>query len=353
LLGLGKRREAERCCEEALAMVRAVDNGRVESRVLGTLARVRHERGELDRAREALEQALAIDRTLGARWYQALHLGMLADVELESGRALEAWSLYGRALEELADVRDPVTAAGLHARLGAAQAMLGRAAEAAQHFDDGRQALAEAGASGGDVAATWQVHAGQLDLALARAAAASGDMHAVAEHVDAARARLSHAASAGSEGGRSLIERSDEARFACRLLEREIAGLQTETDTTDEHRQASGGRRVDMLLIGPEAEWFERPGSPRVTLLRRRSARRILARLVERRMAAPGRALTVPELFEAGWGGERIRRDAMQNRVYVALAKLRQLGLRPLLQSRADGFLIAPEVRVVAVGGDA
>ena len=54
--------------------------------------------------------------------------------------------------------------------------------------------------------------------------------------------------------------------------------------------------------MGPEAAWFERPGSPRVTLLRRRSARRILARLVERRLAAPGRALSVPELFEAGWG---------------------------------------------------
>ncbi len=50
--------------------------------------------------------------------------------------------------------------------------------------------------------------------------------------------------------------------------------------------------------------------------------------LIERNREAPGASLTVQDLLEAGWPGERPMAEAGANRVYVALTKLRRMGLR-------------------------
>ncbi len=87
-------------------------------------------------------------------------------------------------------------------------------------------------------------------------------------------------------------------------------------------------------------------------MLKARAARLVLAALVQRRLAAPGVALPLDALFEAGWPGERIARKAAANRVYVTLTKIKNLGLRGLILSRDDGFLLDPAAVVVeALGG--
>ena len=52
------------------------------------------------------------------------------------------------------------------------------------------------------------------------------------------------------------------------------------------------------------------------------------------------------ELLEAGWPDERVSKEAGANRVRVALATLRKLGLKDHIQSRADGYLLLPELDV-------
>ena len=104
------------------------------------------------------------------------------------------------------------------------------------------------------------------------------------------------------------------------------------------HAAASGERIV--LSIGPGCSWFAVGGGRRVDLSKRRSGAALLAALIERRRAAPGEALGLDALVLAGWPGERMRPDAAANRVYVAVALLRKLGLRGVLLHGDAGWLL-------------
>jgi hypothetical protein len=123
---------------------------------------------------------------------------------------------------------------------------------------------------------------------------------------------------------------SDYVRFAIRLVERLIA-----VDAPD------------ALVIDPEGCAFRPPGGAVVELSRRVTAKRILAALSHARFENPGRALSTLELFAVGWPGEHPHVTSAQNRVWVAIANLRSLGLRTLLRSSGDGYLLDPEVPMI------
>ena len=89
-----------------------------------------------------------------------------------------------------------------------------------------------------------------------------------------------------------------------------------------------------------DGSWFRPPAGARVSLRRRENLARLLGALVAAHRDRPGTALTVAELFEAGWPGERILPQSAAGRVYVALNTLRNLGLRDLLQRADGGYLI-------------
>jgi hypothetical protein len=72
----------------------------------------------------------------------------------------------------------------------------------------------------------------------------------------------------------------------------------------------------------------------------------ILEALVDHHHAHPGAGLTLDALLAAGWPGERVVPAAGANRVYVALTTLRKLGLRGLVLSQDDGYLIDPAVPI-------
>jgi DNA-binding SARP family transcriptional activator len=48
-----------------------------------------------------------------------------------------------------------------------------------------------------------------------------------------------------------------------------------------------------------------------------------------------------------GWPREKIQTDAAANRLRVAIATLRRLGLGELLETRGDGYRLAPTIRIV------
>jgi hypothetical protein len=79
-----------------------------------------------------------------------------------------------------------------------------------------------------------------------------------------------------------------------------------------------------------------------VDLGRRSTLRRVLAALAHAHYEQPGVALSRMALFAAGWPGEQIDAGSAANRVYVAVAELRKLGLEGALESDGEGYLLAP-----------
>ena len=89
--------------------------------------------------------------------------------------------------------------------------------------------------------------------------------------------------------------------------------------------------------------WFAAPGGGRRSLEKYAAARNILDRLAVERMQRAGVGVPGPELFEAGWPGVRISPQSANNRLYVALAKLRKMGLKLLILRNDEGYLLDPE----------
>ncbi|MGE0550494.1 MAG: PAS domain S-box protein [Kofleriaceae bacterium] len=106
--------------------------------------------------------------------------------------------------------------------------------------------------------------------------------------------------------------------------------------------------RPPALIVSSNGYWFHAAACARVELSKRQMIlRRMLLRLAESRMSNPGKPLSVQQLVEAGWPDEHVLPEPAANRVRVAIAKLRRLGLRRLLLSNQDGYFLDPEVSVV------
>jgi hypothetical protein len=100
------------------------------------------------------------------------------------------------------------------------------------------------------------------------------------------------------------------------------------------------------LLVARDAGWFEVDGEHRIHLGRRGSLRRVLERLVMLRLEAPGCALSVDGMFAAGWPNERNEPHGVATRVFIAVQRLRGLGLAQAVVSRDDGYLLDPNVEL-------
>jgi len=111
-------------------------------------------------------------------------------------------------------------------------------------------------------------------------------------------------------------------------------------------RPESGLRTRACLTVGAEGRWFQLPGEDVVSLERWRSLQRVLARLAAERRERPGASLSVEALVLAGWPGERMLARAGATRVYTAIASLRRLGLREVLLSSEQGYMLAPGVPI-------
>jgi hypothetical protein len=77
---------------------------------------------------------------------------------------------------------------------------------------------------------------------------------------------------------------------------------------------------------------------------RRSTSRAILLGLVENTVAGEGR-LSVDELLVIGWPGEKMARSSALNRLYVALATLRSLGLREVIERHPQGYTLNARIK--------
>jgi predicted ATPase len=109
---------------------------------------------------------------------------------------------------------------------------------------------------------------------------------------------------------------------------------------------AASSDRGGALTVAGSGRWFQREGGERVSLQRRRALHLVVKALADTRGADPGRALSVAELVERGWPGEKVHPEAGADRVYMALSTLRKMGLRGVILSRDDGYLLDPRVEL-------
>lgn len=345
-LSLGSIDEAERASAAALAVLEVTEDRRIEGYVLAIVGRIALARGQFDVAREKLRAALAIHHAVGDRWAEGVIDVYLGNAAFEEGRFEEARSTYHEALTALRDSGERHYPAFIPAALAAVEISLGRDDAAAPHLQAAARAREEARAQ--STKATVDVLAGFMDVALARQAARAGDDEAAARHRGAASARIVAARSPSPDGSLSPADTAEDVRFAIRLLEKAL-----ESAAPVAAASTATSARQPLMVVGPEARWFRVLDREPVHLLKSRAARLVLFRLVKKRLEAPGHALSLDALFEAGWPGEKIARAAAANRVHVTLTKLRQLGLAGLLQSRDDGFLLDPAAVVLeALGAD-
>jgi predicted ATPase len=300
--------------EEHLAVAREIarrsGDDELEARTTGYLGLLELDRGNLARARACVERAMA---AIGAGHVRsrAYLLGYVGLVRHEAGEIEAARVAYLEALPLMTRHGDRRGEALLLAVLGAASAERGDLAEARARLEEAE----EIAAATGDRNATWLVR--YLHLTLHVAAAEAGDARALEI---ANRLRDEATSGAGSPALRSW-----DVRFALRLFARRAS-----------HKALAAG---DGVLVSRDGAWFEVAGE-RVSLGKFRSLALLLACLAIARDRMPGRAISVDDLLAAGWPNERVKASAGANRVHVALAKLRRLGLRDALRREADGYLL-------------
>lgn len=292
----------------------------------GVLGSVLAELGQLDEAGERFAEALAELDKLGERRLRPVFMGYAALAKQLAGSLDEARDLYRGALEVLGEQKDR-----LHEGLiaGAASTLawaLDDPTEAEALFARASERITELSESvNSRLATALSLHLGHKDLYLHRRALSAGDDRATRAHLDAARRRLTDAA--------TLVDDHDDLRAAYRLLQNAIEGHLP-------HRSAAGVE----LEIDVDAAWFRVGTRPRVDLRRRRALRLVLRELSEERARAPGVAIPMDRLIATGWPGEKMLQHAALSRLYVTIRSLRELGLRAALLQQDDGYLLDPAI---------
>lgn len=104
------------------------------------------------------------------------------------------------------------------------------------------------------------------------------------------------------------------------------------------------------LFVAREGAYFHVSGGARVDLQTKGPLRRVFRAIVKAHRDRSQRPLSVFEIFEAGWSGEKAAPEALAGRVYSAISKLRAMGLSEVLVRSATGYQLAPRVCVIEEG---
>jgi tetratricopeptide (TPR) repeat protein len=311
--------EALRYYERAVKAFSDVGDRRLEGNVLSNSGAALIERGAFDEAKSALGRALGVHRELGYRYYEAITLAYFAYASLASDSPVEARDYASAALELFEDRR---CSALTRAVLAVALFETGEAEPALRELEVAERELSETG-RGAD-----PVYAG-----LMRAWA-----ELVRERSTESRRQALEALSEAERAGASY-----DVRFAAKNLKRVLSRVAPAPIAPASARSSPVS---SDLVIGPEGRWFRWQGQS-VEFRRQAALRAILETLAKKRIENAGRPLALEALFESGWPGESIASDSQRNRLYVAMSQLRKLGLKGLIVSRDDGWLLDPSVNVV------
>ncbi|MFO0617397.1 MAG: ATP-binding protein [Polyangiaceae bacterium] len=108
-------------------------------------------------------------------------------------------------------------------------------------------------------------------------------------------------------------------------------------------------KRGARLVVANDGSWFSAGTGARVSLRGSTTSRSLLLGLCNAHVQHARRALSLDELCAVVWPDDRSRRDALANRLYVALTRLRDKGLRDVLVRSERGWSLHPETEVELV----
>lgn len=372
--------------QSALDRYRALGDTGGEGRALLSLAILHNEQGRFDDAQIHYEWALSLLRKAGDGRSAAIVLCNLGDLHREQRRLGEASSVYQRALRDLRAIGDRRVEGVVLGNLGATQQEQGRFAEAGAYFDQAIRLLRDSGDGrleavfGGYAAALARERGDALEGVVGgyrdalHALEDAGDRRyrgVFGAHLGSALGGLGDGASAQAtlRGAHAELETLGDAALLSAFtvhealasgdvaaIRRAVSESAPDAAASDEVRYAlrlaarylgdEGGvdDAAPVLVVSGDGGSVTPPGAEAIDLRRRGPMRRLVVALAVMREEQPGVGLTVDALLEAGWPGERVLPEAGANRVYVALATLRKLGLREVLLSREDGYLFDPGV---------
>jgi hypothetical protein len=113
-----------------------------------------------------------------------------------------------------------------------------------------------------------------------------------------------------------------------------------------------GDLTEEVTVVSASGAWIESPLSGRKRVELGPSLRRMVALLLDRHRREPGRTSSTWDLLDAGWPGEKVHPDAGANRVYAALKRLRNMGLRNVIERSDDGYRIPAHARITEIGDE-
>jgi len=321
---MGRLEEASTDYEDALERLRKVDDRRLLAICLANSALLFQELGSLDQALAHQTEALSLARMLGLRVEINNMTGYLGGIHHELGNVEEASRLYRRATDALAathggDVRYAWLFLARRSTILADAGEIDEATDAIERATERLRACEET-----QMLAAVAIHRGHLDLA--RAVVVRGRKEREA-HVEAARRALDSADA-------DVLRRSDDVRFAHRMLARRL----------ESHPERTIVAVQGELTVTTDGSMLALPDGTRVKLETRPALRALLLALVHHRTSSPGASMPTSELVARGWPNERMKPKAGADRLYMAMSRLRQLGLRDLVKRRDDGYLLDPDV---------
>jgi hypothetical protein len=103
------------------------------------------------------------------------------------------------------------------------------------------------------------------------------------------------------------------------------------------------------LVVSRHGRFFRIGAGSLVVLAQRAGLARMVVALAHARLERPGEVVRDELLTEAAWPGERLVAKAGKNRLHVAVATLRKLGLRPVLERHDGGYLVPHDVTTLIV----
>ncbi len=296
------------------------------------------EAGQLDTAAEQMERGLELVRRAGDVRLEAITLGNLGMLRHERGDLGGALDLHTRArtlLGELGDVRSEALA---RTRRGAVLAALTRTEEADSELDVAERTFSVLGDA-----------LGRALVALARGFVDLGrwlGAKAVGREADERRllAALAERMQIARDGEDAVAKSDDDARAFLRILDAALTRVESGVVAEVPLDEAA-------LVLGPEARFYRPPRGAFEDLRTRKSARAILLALAEDHRTG-ARGLTVKELYDAGWPGDRASDEAAANRVHVNLASLRKRGLKAWLVLNEDRYALDPRLAIQRIVSD-
>lgn len=341
----GALAEAKRNAERAATMLLETGDQRTYAYTQMLLGLVALDDAHTDAASTYAERAVTILRSLGDRLTEGSALAVVGHAALEDGRVREATDFYATATALLEGGDDRRNAAIVNAAWAAASAIIGERTHA-ERLMARAEAHEKARGRPGDRDAL-QLFSAVLRARSVEEWAAHGEREKVKEGLAAIDALIARVADPSSG-----VHKSDEVRLALRVARRVRQDVDSRIDAMLESAAAAPSARrpavagIGPLIVADDGSWFRLPNGEVKKLRGRPVAARLLRSLVDRALQAPGLPLDSSKLIEAGWPEEKILPKAAQNRLYVAMTRLRQLGLGELLRNEGDGYFLAADLPV-------